>query len=138
MKQKPSRLVYLIIGLMASSTASWGGVWRSGCVKSPSAQRWTCAHSHSHSSISPSSSLSVPYAVYRTITAGSTHRRCRLEPSCSLFAVQAAEKYGVLKGLFLGFARAQMQHDNQSGRLERDIGADGYFIYLDPIENWDR
>ncbi len=30
---------------------------------------------------------------------------CRFEPSCSEYAVEAVEKYGVVKGLFLGVKR---------------------------------
>lgn len=35
---------------------------------------------------------------------------CRYEPTCSNYTYQAVEKYGVLKGLFLGFKRILRCH----------------------------
>ena len=31
--------------------------------------------------------------------------RCKYEPSCSTYTIQAIEKYGALKGSFIGFKR---------------------------------
>jgi hypothetical protein len=41
--------------------------------------------------------------IYKTVFF--TDKVCRFEPSCSNYAYQAVEKYGVLKGLYLGTKR---------------------------------
>ncbi|WP_078063762.1 membrane protein insertion efficiency factor YidD [Pseudodesulfovibrio indicus] len=33
------------------------------------------------------------------------HARCRFEPTCSEFMILAIEKYGLVKGLLVGFKR---------------------------------
>jgi len=76
------------------------------------------------------------YSIYRLVSATDDHRRCRLQPTCSLFAVRAARQLGLLRGLLMGFARAQMSHSDQDGFLPRVLGSDGNFIYLDPVERW--
>jgi hypothetical protein len=76
------------------------------------------------------------YSIYRLVSATDDHRRCRLQPTCSLFAARAARQLGLLRGLLMGFARAQMSHDDQDGFLPRALGSDGRFIYLDPVERW--
>jgi hypothetical protein len=76
------------------------------------------------------------YSVYRLVSATDEHRRCRLQPTCSLFAVRAARQLGLLRGLLMGFARSQMSHTDQDGFLPRALASDGQFIYLDPVERW--
>jgi hypothetical protein len=76
------------------------------------------------------------YSIYRMVSATDEHRRCRLQPTCSLFAARAARQLGLLRGLLMGFARAQMSHDDQDGFLPRALASDGNFIYLDPVERW--
>jgi membrane protein insertion efficiency factor YidD len=76
------------------------------------------------------------YSIYRLVSATDEHRRCRLQPTCSLFAARAARQLGLLRGLLMGFARAQMSHSDQDGFLPRVLGSDGNFIYLDPVESW--
>ena len=76
------------------------------------------------------------YSIYRLVSATDDHRRCRLQPTCSLFAARAARQLGLLRGLLMGFARAQMSHSDQDGFLPRVLGSDGNFIYLDPVERW--
>lgn len=76
------------------------------------------------------------YSIYRLISATDEQRRCRLQPTCSLFAARAARRFGLLQGLLMGFARAQMSHSDQGGLLPRAIASDGRFIYLDPVERW--
>lgn len=49
-------------------------------------------------------------------------RRCRYEPTCSTYAVQAIERYGILRGLVLGIWRV----------LRCNPWSDGGF---DPVEN---
>ena len=43
---------------------------------------------------------------------------CRYEPSCSLYTVQALEKYGVLKGLFMGILRVLRCHPFARGGFD--------------------
>ena len=76
------------------------------------------------------------YSIYRLVSATDQYRRCRLQPTCSLFAARAARQLGLLRGLLMGFARAQMSHSDQDGFLPRKLGSDGNFIYLDPVERW--
>ncbi|MCK9478125.1 MAG: membrane protein insertion efficiency factor YidD [Firmicutes bacterium] len=40
---------------------------------------------------------------------------CRFEPSCSLYALEAFERYGVFKGLFLSVKRVLKCHPFCSG-----------------------
>ncbi len=76
------------------------------------------------------------YSIYRLVSATDAHRRCRLQPTCSLFAARAARQLGVLRGLLMGLARSQMSHTDQDGFLPRALASDGQFIYLDPVERW--
>lgn len=76
------------------------------------------------------------YSIYRLVSATDDNRRCRLQPTCSLFAARAARQLGLLRGLLMGFARAQMSHSDQDGFLPGVLGSDGNFIYLDPVERW--
>lgn len=41
--------------------------------------------------------------------------KCRFYPTCSAYAMQAIEKYGVLKGLFLGVKRILKCHPFHPG-----------------------
>jgi uncharacterized protein len=43
----------------------------------------------------------APLFVYQRLISPSLPRRCRYEPTCSAYAVQAVEHYGVLRGLVL-------------------------------------
>lgn len=36
---------------------------------------------------------------------GSFHNKCRFQPTCSNYAVEAIEKFGILKGSILSFKR---------------------------------
>ncbi len=40
---------------------------------------------------------------------------CRFTPTCSAYAIQAIEKYGVLRGLFLSFRRILRCHPFSAG-----------------------
>jgi hypothetical protein len=77
------------------------------------------------------------YSLYRLVSATDQQRRCRLQPTCSLFAARAARRFGLLRGLLMGLARAQMEHSDQGGLLPRAVASDGQFIYFDPIQRWD-
>lgn len=43
----------------------------------------------------------APISAYRWISRGFP-RRCKYEPTCSAYATQAIERYGILRGLVLG------------------------------------
>lgn len=43
--------------------------------------------------------------IYQRYAPESVRRKCRFEPSCSVYMIQAVEKYGVVRGLRKGFAR---------------------------------
>jgi putative membrane protein insertion efficiency factor len=44
---------------------------------------------------------SAPILVYQRVISPGLPRRCRYEPTCSRYAVQAIGEYGILKGLVL-------------------------------------
>lgn len=44
-----------------------------------------------------------------------SERACRFEPTCSVYTYQAIEKYGVLKGSFMGFKRILRCHPWNKG-----------------------
>jgi putative membrane protein insertion efficiency factor len=43
----------------------------------------------------------APIRLYRRAISPAIPRRCKYEPSCSRYAVQAIERYGILRGLVL-------------------------------------
>jgi uncharacterized protein len=43
----------------------------------------------------------APIAVYRRLISPAFPRRCKYEPTCSAYAVQAIREYGILRGLVL-------------------------------------
>lgn len=43
----------------------------------------------------------APLRFYRRFVSPGLPARCRYEPSCSAYAVQAIERYGILRGLVL-------------------------------------
>ncbi|MGI8921487.1 MAG: membrane protein insertion efficiency factor YidD [Solirubrobacteraceae bacterium] len=43
----------------------------------------------------------VPVHVYRSAISPALARRCKYEPSCSAYAVEAVTRYGILRGLVL-------------------------------------
>jgi len=56
--------------------------------------------------------------VYRKFLSPMLPPTCRYEPSCSLYTVQAIEKYGVLKGLFMGVLRVLRCHPFAKGGFD--------------------
>jgi len=47
----------------------------------------------------------APIRAYRRFVSPALPRRCKYEPSCSAYAAQAIEQYGILRGLVLGVWR---------------------------------
>jgi uncharacterized protein len=45
--------------------------------------------------------LTAPIDVYRRVISPGLPRRCRYEPTCSQYAVQAIRRYGILRGAIL-------------------------------------
>ncbi len=45
--------------------------------------------------------VTAPIVAYQRFLAPGLPRRCRYEPTCSHYAVQAIQEYGILKGLVL-------------------------------------
>lgn len=49
--------------------------------------------------------LLAPIRLYQRLLSPALPRRCKYEPTCSRYAVQAVEKYGILRGLALAMWR---------------------------------
>lgn len=47
------------------------------------------------------SSAIAPILVYRHVVSPAIPRRCKYEPTCSRYAIDAIREYGILKGLVL-------------------------------------
>jgi len=45
--------------------------------------------------------VQAPIAVYQRVISPALPRRCRYEPTCSAYAVQALAQFGILRGLVL-------------------------------------
>ena len=45
--------------------------------------------------------VQAPIAVYQRVISPALPRRCRYEPTCSAYAVQALQQFGILRGLVL-------------------------------------
>jgi putative membrane protein insertion efficiency factor len=43
----------------------------------------------------------APIVVYRTVVSPAIPRRCKYEPTCSLYALEAIRQYGILRGSVL-------------------------------------
>jgi uncharacterized protein len=56
--------------------------------------------------------------VYRRYVSPMLPTSCRYTPSCSLFALQAIEKYGVLRGVLMGALRLLRCHPFASGGFD--------------------
>ena len=46
-----------------------------------------------------------PIVVYRRVVSPAIPRRCKYEPTCSRYAVEAIREYGILRGLVLAVWR---------------------------------
>jgi hypothetical protein len=77
------------------------------------------------------------FIAYRLAVIGSSERKCRLEPTCSKFLVQAIKYHGLGRGIILGFARSQIKHDDAFGLLPKFVlPNEGMIVILDPVSNW--
>jgi putative membrane protein insertion efficiency factor len=47
----------------------------------------------------------APVVVYQRVVSPALPRRCKYEPTCSRYAVDAIREYGILRGLVLGVWR---------------------------------
>jgi hypothetical protein len=47
----------------------------------------------------------APICVYQRVISPAIPRRCKYEPTCSRYAVDAIREYGILRGLVLGVWR---------------------------------
>ena len=47
----------------------------------------------------------APIRVYQRLISPALPRRCKYEPTCSRYSVQAIEEYGILRGLVLAIWR---------------------------------
>ena len=56
--------------------------------------------------------------IYRRFLSPMLPPTCRYEPSCSLYTVQAIEKYGVVRGLFMGILRVLRCHPFARGGFD--------------------
>ena len=52
---------------------------------------------------------------YRRFVSPMLPRSCRFTPSCSLYTLQAVEKYGLLRGSFMGARRILRCHPFSEG-----------------------
>jgi putative membrane protein insertion efficiency factor len=53
--------------------------------------------------------------IYRRVVSPMLPRSCRFTPSCSLYTLQAIEKYGLLRGGFMGARRLLRCHPFSEG-----------------------
>ena len=55
--------------------------------------------------MSTRSAAAAPIRLYRRFISPALPRRCKYHPSCSAYAVQAVETYGILRGVVLAVWR---------------------------------
>ncbi len=124
------------LGVAAIAALLTSGSAGAACIVSNSVERVLCrpASVVPHAPIDPTGA----YQFYRFLGARTAERRCRLQPTCSRFAVEAVAELGVIRGLFLGLARSQMEHSSQGGYLLPEMASDGRFIFVDPLATWIR
>ncbi len=68
----------------------------------------------------------APVAVYQRLISPALPRRCKYEPTCSRYAVQAVGEYGILRGLVLAMWRLLRCNPWSHGGYD-PVGAQGLF-----------
>lgn len=63
-------------------------------------------------------------------------RRCRLQPTCSRFALQALARISPALAILMTLGRVQMEHDHQGGLLAATVAEDGGLLFHDPVGLW--
>ena len=56
-----------------------------------------------------------PIRVYRTCISPLMKPHCRFTPTCSQYTIEAIEKYGPVKGIYLGIKRILRCHPGNPG-----------------------
>lgn len=59
--------------------------------------------------------LIIPIRIYRYLLSPMLGPRCRYEPSCSVYAIEAIEEHGALKGSWLATKRICRCHPFHQG-----------------------
>ena len=54
--------------------------------------------------------LMIPIKIYQTVISPFLPATCRYTPTCSAYAVEALQKHGPIKGLYLGVKRILSCH----------------------------
>ena len=57
----------------------------------------------------------APIRLYRRVISPALPRRCKYEPTCSAYAVQALQEFGILRGLVLATWRVLRCHPFSHG-----------------------
>jgi putative membrane protein insertion efficiency factor len=60
----------------------------------------------------------APLLVYQRVISPALGQRCRFEPSCSRYAVQAVREYGILRGFVLAAWRLGRCHPFSRGGFD--------------------
>ena len=60
----------------------------------------------------------APIHLYRRVVSPALPRRCRYEPTCSAYAVEAIERYGMLRGLVLASWRVLRCNPFSAGGID--------------------
>ena len=57
----------------------------------------------------------IPLRFYKRFISPLLPPMCRFEPSCSVYMMQAVEKYGILRGVWMGLKRLSHCHPFNPG-----------------------
>jgi uncharacterized protein len=68
----------------------------------------------------------APVNIYQRLISPALPRRCKYEPTCSRYAVQAVGEYGILRGLVLAIWRLLRCNPWSHGGYD-PVGAQGLF-----------
>ncbi|MEE9389553.1 MAG: membrane protein insertion efficiency factor YidD [Paracoccaceae bacterium] len=70
--------------------------------------------------------VALPIRLYRLVFSPIVGKSCRYQPTCSAYALEALEKHGVLKGIWLALRRIGRCHP---------LGSSGYDPVPDATSN---